>query len=52
MAGVVDGFRFALLGTNELSWPLLAASVVSVGVLLAGGAYYFRWMESYFADLV
>ena len=52
MAGVVDGFRWALLGTGELSVPLLAASAVSVGVLLVGGLYYFRAMETYFADLV
>jgi lipopolysaccharide transport system permease protein len=52
MVGVIDGFRWALLGTGELSLPLLAASTVSVLVLLVGGLYYFRAMESYFADLV
>jgi lipopolysaccharide transport system permease protein len=52
MAGVIDGFRWALLGTGELSLPLLAASTASVIVLLIGGLYYFRSMETYFADLV
>jgi lipopolysaccharide transport system permease protein len=52
MVGVIDGFRWALLGTGELSLPLLAASTVSVLVLLVGGLYYFRAMETYFADLV
>jgi lipopolysaccharide transport system permease protein len=52
MAGVVDGFRWALLGTGELSLPLLAASSASVLVLLVGGLYYFRSMETYFADLI
>jgi len=52
MVGVIDGFRWALLGTGELSLPLLAASTVSVIVLLIGGLYYFRSMETYFADLV
>jgi lipopolysaccharide transport system permease protein len=52
MVGVIDGFRWALLGTGELSLPLLAASTVSVLLLLVGGLYYFRAMETYFADLV
>ena len=52
MVGVIDGFRWALLGTGELSVPLLAASTVSVIVLFLGGLYYFRSMETYFADLV
>lgn len=52
MVGVIDGFRWALLGTGELSLPMLAASTVSVIALLIGGLYYFRAMETYFADLV
>ena len=36
----------------EVSLPHLAASTVSVLVLLGGGLYYFRAMETYFADLV
>jgi lipopolysaccharide transport system permease protein len=52
MVGVIDGFRWALLGTGQLSLPLLAASTVSMLVLLVGGLYYFRAMETYFADLV
>jgi lipopolysaccharide transport system permease protein len=52
MVGVIDGFRWALLGTGELSLPLLAASTASVMVLFVGGLYYFRSMETYFADLV
>jgi lipopolysaccharide transport system permease protein len=52
MVGVVDGFRWALLGTGDLSLASLAASVLSVGLLLYGGAAYFRRMETYFADLV
>jgi len=52
MVGVIDGFRWALLGSGELSLPLLAASTASVLALLVGGLYYFRAMETYFADLV
>jgi lipopolysaccharide transport system permease protein len=52
MAGVVDGFRWALLGAEGLSWPVQIASLASVTLLLVGGLYYFRSMESTFADLV
>jgi lipopolysaccharide transport system permease protein len=52
MAGVVDGFRWSLLVGDGLSWPLLATSVASVLMLLVGGLFYFRSMETYFADLV
>ena len=52
MAGVVEGFRWALLGRPHPPGPLVAVSVVSVLVLLAGGLFYFRRMEREFADLV
>jgi lipopolysaccharide transport system permease protein len=51
MVGVVDGFRWALLG-SEPPGPMLGVSaVVSVGLLLTG-AFYFRRMERTFADVV
>jgi lipopolysaccharide transport system permease protein len=52
MTGVVEGFRWALLGRREAPGLMLAASVVSVLVLLAGGLLYFRRMEQRFADVV
>ncbi len=52
MAGVIDGFRWALLGRTECPWDTLGVSIVTVGVLLAGGVYYFRRMERKFADIV
>lgn len=51
MAGVVEGFRWALLGTDPPG-PLLAVSTGMVVALLAGGLYYFRRMEKTFADIV
>jgi lipopolysaccharide transport system permease protein len=51
MAGVVEGFRWALLG-NKPPGALLWVSVASVIVLLIGGLYYFRRMEQQFADVV
>jgi lipopolysaccharide transport system permease protein len=52
MAGVVEGFRWALLGKSESPGGLLAVSVVAVILILVGGLYYFRRMESTFADVV
>lgn len=52
MAGVVEGFRWALLGNASVSVPLLSASVVAVLVLLAGGLVFFRRTERTFADIV
>jgi lipopolysaccharide transport system permease protein len=51
MAGVVDGFRWALLGTSS-PWGTLLVSVLSATALVAGGLYYFRRTERSFADLV
>jgi lipopolysaccharide transport system permease protein len=52
MAGVVEGFRWALLGKTEGPGPLLAVSTAMVAVLLTGGLFYFRRMEKTFADVV
>ncbi len=52
MAGVVEGFRWALLGKDEPPGALLAVSVVMVILILIGGLYYFRRMEQEFADVV
>ncbi len=51
LAGVVEGFRWALLGT-PMPGPLLLVSVVTVTILLVGGLFYFQRVESSFADLV
>ena len=51
MAGVIQGFRWALLGGNPPG-NLLIISVVMVIVLLVTGLFYFRRMERNFADLV
>ncbi|HEX9942037.1 MAG TPA: ABC transporter permease [Thermoanaerobaculia bacterium] len=52
MAGVVEGFRWALLGTGPSPGPLLAASAAAALALLASGLVYFRRMERTFADVV
>ncbi len=52
MAGVVEGFRWALLGKAQAPGALLWVSVVVVVLILIGGLYYFRRMEQQFADVV
>ncbi len=52
MAGVVEGFRWALLGTKTAPGPMLLVSACASLALLAGGAFYFRRMEKTFADTV
>jgi len=51
MAGVVEGFRWALLGTPKPGPMIWVSSGVSI-LLLVSGAYYFRRMEKSFADVV
>jgi lipopolysaccharide transport system permease protein len=52
MAGVVEGFRWSLLGTNTAPGPMIAVSVAVVVLLVASGLYYFRRMEATFADRI
>jgi lipopolysaccharide transport system permease protein len=53
MVGVVEGFRWALLGTqSNAPIALLSASSVTALLLLVSGAFYFRRMEKHFADVV
>lgn len=52
MVGVVEGFRWALIGTDTAPGPMMAVSVVAALVILVSGAYYFRWTERSFADIV
>jgi lipopolysaccharide transport system permease protein len=51
MAGVIQGFRWALLGAQPPD-ILLAVSIVMVLILLVSGLFYFRRMEKTFADRV
>ncbi len=52
MAGVVEGFRWALLGHRAPGAAMLTASVGMTVALLLGGLFYFRRMERRFADVV
>ena len=52
MAGVVEGFRWALLGTVTAPGPIVIISSFVAVFLLISGAFYFRRMEKTFADVV
>lgn len=52
MVGVVDGFRWALLGTGQAPGPIIIISSIVAVILLLTGAFYFRRMEKTFADIV
>ena len=52
MVGVVEGFRWALLGTSAAPSPIILISfVVALGILISG-ILYFRRMEKTFADVI
>jgi lipopolysaccharide transport system permease protein len=53
MVGVIDGFRWAILGkTAQIYWPGFSLSLGIVLVLLVSGIWYFRRMERTFADVI
>jgi len=52
MVGVIDGFRWALLGQEPAPGPLLIISSAVAVILLVSGVIYFRRVERTFADMV
>lgn len=52
MVGVVEGFRWALLGTEPAPGPMLIVSCLVTLLVLVTGAFYFRRLEKTFADVV
>ncbi len=52
MVGVVEGFRWALLGSGHAPWGLIGISAAAAAVLLLGGLMYFHRVERSFADLI
>ncbi|MPM95991.1 hypothetical protein SDC9_143147 [bioreactor metagenome] len=53
MTGVIEGFRWALLGTQGVVTPLMLtlSAIISV-VIFITGMFYFRRMEKVFADMI
>jgi lipopolysaccharide transport system permease protein len=52
MAGVIEGFRWAVLGKAAPDWGMVAVSLGVVAALLVGGVMFFRRVERTFADLI
>jgi lipopolysaccharide transport system permease protein len=52
MVGVVEGFRWALLGTTPAPGPIVIVSTLISLALLLGGLFYFRRLERTFADIL
>ena len=52
MAGVVEGFRWALLGTDTAPGRMIMVSALVAVILFVSGAFYFRRMEQSFADVL
>jgi lipopolysaccharide transport system permease protein len=52
MAGVIEGFRWALLGKKSPDFMVMAVSAAVVLLLLFGGIVYFKRMEQTFADVI
>lgn len=53
MVGVIDGFRWAILGgESQIYWPGFTLSVGLVALLFVTGVWYFRKVERTFADVI
>lgn len=52
MAGVIEGFRSALLGTVVFPYKMVVVSTIAAMLVLVSGAFYFRRMERTFADVI
>ena len=53
MVGVIDGFRWAILGQNiKLYWPGFILSIVLTAIIFLSGLRYFRNTERVFADVI
>ncbi|HTG01092.1 MAG TPA: ABC transporter permease [Nitrospirota bacterium] len=52
MAGVIEGFRWSLLGNGSPDFKVIAISACVVLVLLIGGLMYFKRVEQTFADVI
>ena len=51
MAGVIEGFRSALLGTQPMPWDLIGMGSLAAILVFTSGLFYFRRMEYLFADV-
>lgn len=52
MVGVIEGFRWALLGTEGISYQAVSIGAGLIAALLCGGVVFFKHMERTFADTI
>lgn len=52
MVGVIDGFRWAILGNSKIYVPGLMLSIILVSLIFISGLWYFRKTERTFADII
>ena len=52
MVGVIENFRWMILGTTSLSLGMLCISLLTTGAILIGSLLYFNLIEEHFADIV
>ena len=52
MAGIIEGFRSALLGSNPMPWDLIIVGSLVTLVLMIIGLSYFKFTERIFADVM
>ena len=52
IVGVIDGFRWALLGTGSPDLNVMVASIIGMLLMLFGGLIYFSRTERSFADII
>ncbi|PZC47230.1 MAG: lipopolysaccharide transport system permease protein [Chloroflexi bacterium] len=52
MAGVIEGFRSALLGSTPMPWDLIIVGTIVTLVLAVIGLTYFKFTERIFADVM
>lgn len=52
LTGVIEGFRWSVLGTEVNPWPGLLVSAVSAIIIFISGVAYFKRTERFFADII
>ena len=52
MVGVIEGFRWSLIGAQPPNWTMMGTSMVMLLIILFAGLAYFRKVENTFADII
>jgi lipopolysaccharide transport system permease protein len=52
LSGLLEAFRWSLLGRGEMTWNYVAYSAIMTTVIFVSGAFYFKKMERRFADVI